>query len=134
MLMWIAVGGYVVTMILIVEAVLEKYYLGTTNASGLNAATAMFFVYIIFWGSLVDNTTYVYVPEIWPTHLRSKGSSIGFVTYYSTAIALNTPASTAFATIGYKYYFVFVAFCVVTTTCILFYCPEVSPEGVLFTS
>jgi len=119
-------GGCLVSSVLVIEAVLQKYYLETTYKPGLSAATAMFFIYILIWGSFIDNTTYVYVPEIWPTHLRSQGSAIAFVSYYSVAIATNSPAPQAFASIGYKYYFVFLALCLAGTIYIFFQLPEVS--------
>jgi len=122
------IGGYATSSMLVIEAVLEKYYIGTTYKPGLNAATAFFFIYILVWGAFLDNTTYVYIPEIWPTHLRSHGAAIAYVSYYSVAIAITSPAALAFSQIGYKYYFVFVALCVSGTTYILFQFPEVSHD------
>ncbi|EXJ76826.1 hypothetical protein A1O3_10471 [Capronia epimyces CBS 606.96] len=109
---------------LIIVAILQKFYFGTTYKPGLNAATAFFFIYILVWGAFLDNTTYVYVPEIWPTHLRSHGAAIAYVAYHSVAIAITSPAALAFAQIGYKYYFVFVALCVSGSTFIWFQFPE----------
>jgi hypothetical protein len=122
------IGGYATSSMLVIEAVLQKYYLGTTYKPGLNAATAFFFIYILVWGAFLDNTTYVYVPEIWPTHLRSHGAAIAYVAYYSVAIAITSPAALAFAQIGYKYYFVFVALCLSGSTYIWFQFPEVSTD------
>ncbi|RFU27288.1 hypothetical protein B7463_g9057, partial [Scytalidium lignicola] len=118
------IGGVIVSCILIIEALLQKEYLGTTFKPGLNAATAFFFIYVLFWASFIDNTTYVYIPEIWPTHLRSKGAAIAYCSYYSVAIATASPATLAFNTIGYKYYFVFLALCIVTIIYIYFKFPE----------
>lgn len=120
------IGGIATCSMLVIEAVLQKYYLGTAYKPGLNAATAFFFIYILVWGSFLDNTTYVYVPEIWPTHMRSQGSAIAYVTYYSVAIAITSPAALAFAQIGYRYYFVMVALCLSGTIYIWFQFPEVS--------
>ncbi|EXJ83041.1 hypothetical protein A1O3_06858 [Capronia epimyces CBS 606.96] len=118
------IGGFLVGAVLVIEALLQKYYLGTTNKAGLNAATGIFYAYVFFWASFIDNTTYCYIPEIWPTHLRSKGSSIAYCAYYAVAIATSSPASQAFATIGYKYYFVFLGLCVVAIVYIFFVFPE----------
>jgi hypothetical protein len=120
------IGGYLTAAALLTEALLQKYYLQTTYKPGLNAATAMFFIFILIWGAFLDNTTYVYVPEIWPTNLRSRGSSIAFLSYYSVAIATNCPAPQAFATIGYKYYLVFFSLAISAATYIVFKFPEVS--------
>jgi hypothetical protein len=121
------IGGYLCSIALIIEAVLQKFYLGTSYLPGLNAAVAFFFIFILFYGSTVDCAAYVYVSEIWPTHLRSQGGTIAFVSYYLCAMAYNSPASLAFGTIGWKYYLVFIIVCVLSTTVILFYFPEVSP-------
>lgn len=120
------IGGCTISSILLIQALLEKYYVGSTNEAGLKAATAMFFIFILFWGSLLDNTTYVYVPEIWPSYLRSQGSAIAFMTYYAVAIATTAPAPLAFATIGSNYYFVFMALCILGTIYIALVFPEVS--------
>lgn len=106
---------------------LQKYYLGTDYQRGLKAAVAMFFIFIVVYGSTIDCAAYAYVAEIWPTHLRSYGSTIGLVSFFGTSIAYNSPASIAFATVGWKYYLVFAALCISSATVMLFYLPEVSP-------
>ncbi|OCK79788.1 general substrate transporter [Lepidopterella palustris CBS 459.81] len=120
----LAAGGYLCSIALILEAVLQKYYLGSDNKSGVNAAVAMYFLFIIFYGSTIDCAAYVYISEIWPTHLRSKGTTIGLVSFFSCAIAYTSPASQAFSQIGWKYYFVMISVCLVSSTAILFILPE----------
>jgi MFS family permease len=112
-------------MVLICEAVLQKYYVGTTDKAGLNAAVAMYFIFALFYGSTVDCAGYVYIAEIWPTHLRSKGTTIGLVSFFAGAIAYTSPASLAFSNIGWKYYWVMISVCIVSSTIILLYFPEV---------
>jgi hypothetical protein len=109
----------------IIEAVLQKYYIGTTEAAGLNAATAMFFIFVFFFGLFVECPGYTYIVEIWPTHLRSEGATIGLGAFFIMTIVYNSPAAQAFATIGWRYYFVMISVCLVANTAILFYCPEV---------
>ncbi|KEF55574.1 uncharacterized protein A1O9_08324 [Exophiala aquamarina CBS 119918] len=120
----LALGGYLCSACLIVEAVLQKYYIGTDNAAGLRAATAMYFVFVFLFGLLIECPGYTYIVEIWPTHLRSEGATIGFVSFFLTTIAYNSPAAEAFATIGWKYYFVMISICLVANTFLLWYCPE----------
>jgi MFS family permease len=120
------IGGYLCSAILICEAVLQKYYLDGHSKSGINAAVACYFLFIFFYGSTVDCAAYVYVSEIWPTHLRSKGTTIGLVSFFSCAIAFTSPASTAFATIGWKYYWTMICVCIISATVMIFLCPEVS--------
>lgn len=121
-----ATGGYLCSTVLICEAVLQKYYLSGNNTTGINAAVACYFLFIFFYGSTVDCAAYVYVSEIWPTHLRSKGNTIGLASFFCFAIAYTSPASTAFATIGWKYYWTRICVCIASSTAMMFVCPEVS--------
>lgn len=120
------IGGYLCSAILIIEAVLQKYYLGSTNEAGINAAVAFYFLFILAYGSTVDCAAYVYISEIWPTHLRSAGNTIGLVTFFSFSIAYTSPASLAIKEIGWRYYFVMASVCIVSATVMIFVCPEVS--------
>ncbi|KAK5047279.1 hypothetical protein LTR84_006801 [Exophiala bonariae] len=120
----LALGGYLCSACLVVEAVLQKYYIGTANGAGLRAATAMYFVFVFLFGLLIECPGYTYIVEIWPTHLRSEGATIGFMSFFLTTIAYNSPAAEAFATIGWRYYFVMISVCLVSNTFLLWYCPE----------
>ncbi|CAG9955830.1 unnamed protein product [Clonostachys rosea f. rosea IK726] len=120
----LVVGGYLCSIGLIAEAVLQKYYLGGTSTSGTAAAVAVYFVFILAYGSTVDCAAYVYISEIWPTHLRSQGNTIGLVTFFTCAIAYTSPASLAFQQIGWKYYWVMICVCVASATAMIFVCPE----------
>lgn len=122
----LVIGGYACSACLIVEAVLQKYYINSTNTAGLQAATAMFFIFVFVFGLFVECPGYTYIVEIWPTHLRSEGATIGLAAFFIMTIAYNSPAAEAFATIGWRYYFVMVAVCLVSTTVLGWYCPEVS--------
>ncbi|KAL5591183.1 hypothetical protein FOVSG1_010072 [Fusarium oxysporum f. sp. vasinfectum] len=125
----LALGGVLCSITLIVEAVLQKYYLGSTNTSGINAAVAFYFLFIFVYGCTVDCAAYVYISEIWPTHLRSYGNTIGIVTFFSSAITYTSPATLAFENIGWKYYLVMTSVCIVSSIAILLVCPEVhSPQ------
>lgn len=74
----------------------------------------------------LDGTSYVYMTEIFPTHLRSKGISISIAGLYVAPLILLTSAPTAFASIGWKYYIVFVVMIILTLAFITLVCPEVS--------
>jgi len=118
-------GGYLCSVVLIIESTLQKYYLGSSNTAGLNAALAFYFLFICVYGSTVDCAAYVYISEIWPTHSRSYGNTIGIVTFFSCAIAYTSPASLAFEQISWKYYWVMICVCIVSATAMIFVCPEV---------
>ncbi|KAJ9242826.1 hypothetical protein DTO169E5_2997 [Paecilomyces variotii] len=112
----LVIGGFGSVIILSIEAALEKYYLATNYKPGINACVAMYFLIAVWFTATIECTGYVYGSEIWPTHLRSYGASITYVAFFINALAYSTPASTAFANIGWEYYMVFVA---VTVPCII---------------
>lgn len=89
----------------------------------------MYFIFVFIFGLLIECPGYTYIVEIWPTHLRSEGATIGFVSFFAMTIAYNSPAAEAFATIGWRYYFVMVSVCLVATTVVALYCPEVSCDS-----
>ncbi|KAK5268355.1 hypothetical protein LTR99_004241 [Exophiala xenobiotica] len=120
----LTLGGYLCSVCLIIEAVLQKYYIGTTEEAGLKAATAMFFIFVFIFGLFVECPAYTYVVEIWPTHLRSEGATIGLASFFLMTIVYNSPAAEAFATIQWEYYFVMISVCLVATTFLAWYCPE----------
>ncbi|KAL2677293.1 hypothetical protein Neosp_011062 [[Neocosmospora] mangrovei] len=117
-------GGFLCSVMLVVEAVLQKYYLGSDNTSGTNAAVAFYFLFIFVYGCTVDCAAYIYISEIWPTHLRSYGNTLGIVTFFSCAIAYTSPATLAMENIGWKYYFVMVSVCCASSIAMIFVCPE----------
>ncbi|KAL1648401.1 hypothetical protein SLS58_002154 [Diplodia intermedia] len=120
----LVIGGFGCSVLLVVEGVLQKYYLATTDAPGLNAAVAMYFIFGVWFTSTIECTGYVYGAEIWPTHLRSKGATLNYVGFFGPALAYTYPATTAFATIGWEYYMVFVAITVPCCVAIYFLLPE----------
>jgi hypothetical protein len=119
-------GSFACAAIILIEAILQKQYLGTTNTAGLNATTAMYFIFIFVFGLTIEDAGYIYLVEIWPTHLRSEGAMIGFMSFFATTIAYSSPSSIALGTIGWKYFLVFVVVTVVLSTIMLFTFPEVS--------
>lgn len=120
----LVIGGFGCVVLLVIEGVLQKYYLATTFAPGLNAAVAMYFIFGVWFTSTIECTGYVYGAEIWPTHLRSKGATLNYIGFFGPALAYTYPATTAFATIGWKYYMVFVAVTVPCCIAIYFMLPE----------
>jgi len=85
----------------------------------------MYFIFVFLFGLLIECPGYTYIVEIWPTHLRSQGATIGFVSFFTMTLIYNSVAPAAFANIGWKYYFVLVSACLVSTTFMAFYFPEV---------
>lgn len=107
-------------------SVLIQYYLDTTYLPGVNAAVALYFIFGFFFTATIKCTSYVYGPEMWPTHLRSEGSTIAYASFFGNAIAYSAPVAVVLDNIGWKFYMVFVAVTVSSTIVIMFYFPEVT--------
>ena len=71
----ISSGFFGVSLCLIAECVLQKFYLGTANIAGNGACVAVIYAFVIIYSMLLDGPTYFYIAELWPTHLRAKGKS-----------------------------------------------------------
>lgn len=99
---------------LAVEAALIASYatspasLAQPNQSALQAAVAMFYLYIVIFVATLAGTQFVYLGELFPTHLRAKGISLGVAGINLINVVFLQSAPTAFATIGWKYYLIFI--------------------------
>ncbi|KAF4965271.1 hypothetical protein FSARC_6921 [Fusarium sarcochroum] len=117
-------GGFGSAAILSVMAALQKFYLGSDDTPGLNAAVAIYFIFGVFFTTTIECTAYVYGSEIWPTHLRSEGSTLAFASFFGNAIAYSAPVTVGLNNIGWKFYMIFVAITVASTIAIWFTFPE----------
>lgn len=104
-------------------------YANTDNKAGNAMAVLFLFLFVTFYGLCIDSTAFVYCAEIFPTTYRAKGVALGLFVYYLSSIAFLTPAATAIAQIGYKFYLVFVCCSFVAFVLTYFYVPEVSPSA-----
>ncbi|CAK7235557.1 hypothetical protein SBRCBS47491_009333 [Sporothrix bragantina] len=118
----IGMTGCMVCLILL--AALTATYGGTTNKAGLHAGVFFFFFFVAFYGCCLDATTYVYCSEIFPNHLRAKGMAWSLAVLFLSTVAYLIPAATAFATIGWKYYLVFIILTAINIPIIWFTFPE----------
>jgi hypothetical protein len=82
----------------------------------------MFFVF--FYGLFIDAASFIYSAEIYPTQIRAKGVALATSTYFLACITYVTPGATAIATIGWRYFVVFICLTAVTVVIIYFYYPE----------
>lgn len=123
---YIVAGGWGMIILLSVQCALQATYLDGHNLNGTRAAVAIYFLIAFWFTATLECVGYVYGCEIWPTHLRSKGSAISYFGFYLVSIWTTAPAAQAFASIGWKYYIVFI---VVTTSLVIpcmLYLPEAS--------
>ncbi|EXJ70207.1 uncharacterized protein A1O5_06275 [Cladophialophora psammophila CBS 110553] len=86
------------------EAGLVAQYAGSNNGNALRAGIAMMFVFGVFYSFGIDGPQFCYLTEIFPSHLRAKGVSLGVATFSLTNIIWLQAAPTAFANIGWKFY------------------------------
>lgn len=105
-LLLIGLGGCVICNIF--ECALQATYLGSTNKAGLNAAIFFIFFFVIFWSSCLDATQYLYVAEIFPTHLRSQGTAIGLIGLYCGTIIVLVAGPIALNAISWKFFIVLI--------------------------
>ncbi|KAF2117727.1 MFS transporter [Lophiotrema nucula] len=105
---YIAAGILGCMVTLIIEAALVANFGSSQNKPALLAAVAMFFIFQIPYSFCLDGTQFAYLGELFPTHLRAKGVSLGVATISFTNIIWLQAAPTAFITIGWKFYLVFI--------------------------
>jgi MFS family permease len=73
----------------------------------------------------VDATSYIYASEIFPTHVRAKGLSLSISGLFIATIIFLQSAPTAFESIGWKYYVVFIVITAIMFVVVWLYFPEV---------
>lgn len=100
--MLIGTGG--LTVALVLEAVMQAEYLGTDNVAGQRAAIFFIFLFIFFWSTFIDASQYLYVSEIFPTHLRAQGMAVSMVGLYSGSIILLCAGPIALNVIKWKFF------------------------------
>ncbi|KAJ6020499.1 hypothetical protein N7540_006003 [Penicillium herquei] len=87
---------------------LSAQYMGSTNQAGLRAAVFFCFLYIFWWCFFMDTTQYVYVSEIFPSHLRSVGVAFSLASFYLASEVTLSVAPIAMDSIGWKFYLVLI--------------------------
>lgn len=115
-------GSGVIAMTL--ETILVALYSGTHNKAANSAAAFCIFLHLIFYGGCVDATSYVYATEIWPTHIRSKGTAVATSGMFIGILAFTTGVSTALNNIGWKFYLIFICLSFVNVFIVHFFLPE----------
>jgi sugar porter (SP) family MFS transporter len=82
--------------------------LANPNSGALKAAVSMLFLYVFWFEATVDGGQFVYLGEIFPTHLRAKGIALGMAGLCATNIIWLQVAPLAFTNIGWKFYLCFI--------------------------
>lgn len=102
----LGISGIVCALVL--EAILLAEYLGTTNRAGQRAGVFLVYLFTAFWCTCVDATMYLYLSEIFPTHIRGQGVAVGMFSYYCAAIIILVAGPVALDKISWKFLLVFI--------------------------
>lgn len=105
MLLLIGLSGCVIS--LAIESAIVALYTGTSNKAGLAVGVAALYIFEAFYCISVDICYFVISVELFPTHLRAKGTTLAFSSTVLTNLAFLQAAPTAFANIGWKYFLVY---------------------------
>ncbi|GAB1519151.1 hypothetical protein RhiTH_002217 [Rhizoctonia solani] len=120
------IGVFLVKVLLVTrdKLTLTKFYAGTDNSVGQGFIIAFIFCYTFIYYLGFNSVTWTYGAEVLPVHIRSKGNALAAFSHFVFNIAVNQAAPTAFATIGYRFYALFIALNLCTAVMVWAYFPE----------
>jgi MFS family permease len=121
---FMAFGIICCELCLVIEAALVANFVPSDNNAALQAAVAMFFVFQLFYGACLDGTQFSYLGEIFPTHLRAKGVCLGVAFISLGNLVWLQAAPTAFETITWKFYLVFIILGIFGGILFIFFWPD----------
>ncbi|TRM68109.1 general substrate transporter [Schizophyllum amplum] len=120
------IGAFVLGVLLAMVAALSSEYgkKGNTNISGANASIAMVFLFGIMYSFTYTGLQALYCAEVMTQEMRAKGMGLhilisncaGFINTFANSIGLQK--------LGWKYYFVFVAWNFCASALWFFFCVE----------
>lgn len=90
----------------VTAAIVAVYAPAATNKAALAAGAAMTFLFMAFYGLAGDVCVFVIISEIYPNHLRAKGSTVAMGANTLTNLVYLQVSPTALANIGWKYFLV----------------------------
>ncbi|KAL6231990.1 general substrate transporter [Aspergillus navahoensis] len=106
-----SVGVLATTTVLAVETALVATADG--RESYLSGAAAFIFLFLFVFNLFLEGPTWYYVSEIFPTHIRAKGMTINIISLSCTNLLWLEVSPTAFGSIDWKFYLVFISLSVV---------------------
>ena len=89
------------------------------NKTGLAFGVVAFYAFLAVYGLGIDVCGVVWYSEIFPNHIRAKGICLSIATIALTDLVYLQATATAFASIGYKFYLLFI--CITLVGGIIFY-------------
>ncbi|KAK6369935.1 hypothetical protein LTR64_005173 [Lithohypha guttulata] len=122
---FLLIGLIGILVCLICEMALQAEFVGTSNRAGQNAAIFFCFLFITpFWSTFMDATQFLYVAEIFPTHIRSQGTAFSMMGIYLADIILLVAGPIALDKIGWKFFYVLIIPTALHVVFVYFMCPE----------
>jgi MFS family permease len=117
-------GLGMLVIVLTLECIMQAQFLGTTNIAGQRAAIFFIFLFIICWSFCMDATQFLYLSEIFPTHIRAQGMAVGMSGLYCATIILLIAGPTALNNITWKFFIVLIIPTAAQFLVIFFFAPE----------
>jgi MFS family permease len=99
-------------------------FAGTSSKIGNGFGVFFLYLFVFFYGGSMDASSYVYCAEIFPTSVRAQGVSFSVSGLFIMTLVYTQTAPTAFATIGWKFYLVFILLPWIGVAIFLKYLPE----------
>ncbi|EXJ86934.1 hypothetical protein A1O3_03888 [Capronia epimyces CBS 606.96] len=124
------IGAIAILVCLCFNTALQAEYLGTSNRAGQRASIFFIFLMIVFWAGCVDATQFVYLSEIWPSHLRAQGQTLGMAGWMLSGIILLVAAPIAMDHIGWKFTLINICCTFVFVFCLYFFYPETRGKSI----
>jgi hypothetical protein len=121
----LSVGVLGVLVVLIIETALQTSFpLTSNNTSGLAAAAAFIFLFLLIFNLGIEGLGWYYIGENFPTNLRSKGMTINIIGLCCVDLLWLEVAPTVFQDIGWKFYLVFICISIFGAALIYFTFPN----------
>ncbi len=117
-------GAITLLVDLIILMPLSKIYTGSANLAGEAAAVTFIFLHSFLYSIFMFGTVWVYTTEIFPTHLRAKGTAICIFAGQVVALILQQIGLIVFNDIHYWFYLVFIISTAVALAVYYIYLPE----------
>ena len=113
---------------LCVNATLAHFYIDGKedpggNGNALRACVAMYFVFSVFFTSL-GCISWIFSSEVFPTAVRAKGTSLSTFTNWAVNLIFAQCSPIALTNMGYRYFYLFMAFNWVAAAVVYFWYPE----------
>ncbi|OCL05855.1 MFS general substrate transporter [Glonium stellatum] len=122
-LMLFGVSGCCVALIL-EAAMVATYAQAGANKAGLGVGVAAFYIFLAVYSIGIDVAGVVFYGELFPNHVRAKGLYLSMATIAITDLVYLQATVTAFLSIGWKFYLVFIIISGLGAISMFFVLPE----------